>query len=119
MSKLSILGRTIFVVGGAVLGKEKECLDSIEICQDLNKFQLLSQRLNQARRSPSLVPIVDGFLIVGGFNEADHLKSVERLCTKTMSITQIDNTVPTGFSCAASCLMKVSFENAKNYFDLY
>lgn len=107
MSQLRLLNRVVFVVGGALVAKEKECLDSIEFCDGLNKFELLKGSLSEARRSPAFAPTSDGLLIVGGCNNGVHLSSIECLHTNTMSIKQHTIHMSKGFSCAAYCQMRV------------
>jgi hypothetical protein len=98
----------IFVVGGAALGKEKDCLKSVEFCDNSNgKFQLMSQQMSEARRSPALVHVSSDLLIIGGFNGSAHLNNIERLCPQTKSINSCDLEIPDGFSCAAYCQTEV------------
>lgn len=103
MSKLISRGLLV-VVGGALLGAEKECLNSIEVLEG-NKFRLIEQRLKQARRSPALLQHNQNLLIVGGFNGRKHLDNAETLCDELISSCQIK--IPHGFSCAAYCQLKV------------
>jgi hypothetical protein len=93
MSKLISRGLLV-VVGGALLGVEKECLNSIEVLEG-SKFRLLEQRLGQPRRSPALMQHNRELFVVGGCNGAGHLNGVEKLHDESISSSQLK--VPHGF----------------------
>lgn len=97
----------LIVVGGALLGAERECLNSMEVLESGGGFRLLDQRLNQPRRSPAIYSTSAGeFVVVGGCNGSEHLKDAEKFCNANPVSDHLTD-LPYGFSCAAYCQVKV------------